>query len=87
MSNSLNISAASHEGKLFIVKQTVEANPAAVNSVDEASIRLTLGQVGRKALLGYSLNSAADTLRLLCRTRERLCTGQHRVVTLISPST
>lgn len=35
MSNSLNISAASHEGKLFIVKQSVEANPNAVNTVDE----------------------------------------------------
>jgi hypothetical protein len=34
MSNSLNI-AASHEGKLFIVKQSVEANPNAVNTVDE----------------------------------------------------
>jgi len=42
MSNSLNISAASHEGKLFIVKQSVEANPNAVNTVDEVYFLFSL---------------------------------------------
>lgn len=32
---SANISTAAHEGKLFIVRQIVQAEPSAVNSKDE----------------------------------------------------
>jgi hypothetical protein len=80
MSNSLNISAASHEGKLFIVKQSVEANANAVNTVDEVLV-----SCNGMALPCFDPNSA-NALRCI-RTNERLCTGQRQAATLISLNT